>query len=239
MKASKWILVFSVLIAATVSTSCEKIKGRGPVVTEMRSVNGFNTIDLAMDATVYYTPDSVFSCSVEAQENLTGYIQTHQDGDRLVIRVKPGVILGPHDPIVVRISAPGVNDLRVSGSGDFNVLNTWAGQQLSASISGSGKVYISYIDAISFDARISGSGDVKVVSGYADNEEFQISGSGNIDLRQVIAVTTVATISGSGNIYTQVTSLLDGTISGSGSIYYLGQPSVNARISGSGKIVRL
>jgi len=239
MRTKSMILLAITLMGLIGLSSCEKINGKGEVVTEYRTVTGFAGIDLAIDGKVYYTQGPDYSLMVEAQENLMRYIQTFVDDGRLVIREKPGMSLGKHEPIIFRITAPSVSGIWISGSGNFYVLNTWTGENLEAGISGSGKISITSLDTRSIQVRISGSGDLTVSGGFADSEHLQISGSGNVDLRQVISIYTSATISGSGDIYTQVSDLLDATIAGSGSIYYLGQPVIKAHISGSGKVVKL
>lgn len=227
------------LVVAVSLSSCKKIKGKGELVTESRSVTGYSGIELNMEGTVNFTPGTDYTLAVEAQENLLPYIETFVDGGHLVIRQKPGTTFGDHEPITVTVTAPNASGCWISGSGNINVLGQWTGTAVEAGISGSGNIYIQDVDVTNLKVRISGSGNLEAVSGYADNEDLGISGSGNIDLSEVIADYTDATISGSGNIYIQVITQLDATISGSGSIYYLGQPAVNVNISGSGKVIKL
>jgi hypothetical protein len=220
-------------------TSCEKIKGKGEVITETRNPGTYNSISLAMSATVYFTPDSVYSLRISGQENILREILTGVEGNSLVIRLKNGVILKNYEPIRVYITAPNVTGLDVSGSGDIFADNTWIVNDLSANISGSGNINIASVDAGRISASISGSGTIKVASGKAAREDLKISGSGTIDLRSVEAETVYATTSGSGETYIYVTSLLDVTISGSGDTWYYGTPAINTRISGSGSLHRM
>jgi len=237
MRTMKFIL-FALLVPA-LFTSCQKINGKGETVTETRSANGFSSVSLAMDASVYILTGTETTVEVIAQENLMPYIQTQIEGDRLVIKVKNNVVLGHHDPIQVRITAPGITSLDVSGSGLVEYQDEWQGTVLETNISGSGRIELGNVSCSTLKANISGSGDIDAAGGQAETENLTISGSGNIELRDVIAGDVDANISGSGNIYTQSTDLLDATISGSGSVYYLGNPQINAHISGSGNILRI
>jgi hypothetical protein len=68
MKTAKYLFIaLSVLVFFN---SCQKIKGKGDVVSETRSVSGFSEIDLGMSATVYLTNGDTNSLQVLAQENL-------------------------------------------------------------------------------------------------------------------------------------------------------------------------
>jgi hypothetical protein len=237
MKTIKFAL-FALLIAATF-TSCQKINGKGEVVRISRSVTDYSGIELSMDATVYYTQGNLYSLEIEAQENLMGYIETVLKGEDLVIREKKGVYLGKHDPIRIYITAPDISSLSVSGSGSINVTESWDGNDLSASISGSGTITVLNLHCNRILSEISGSGNIEINSGLCNYEDFSISGSGSIDMRMVECATTYADISGSGDIYANVQKLLDAEIAGSGNIYYYGTPAINTHISGSGNIQRL
>jgi hypothetical protein len=237
MRTLKFIMLG--LVVTAFFTSCQKIKGKGDLVTETRTVSGYNSVSLSMDASVYVTNGTEYTLEVMAQENLLPYIQTKLEHDRLVIKIKNTVSLGHHEPIKILITAPGMTDLDVSGSGLIDVQNDWLGTTLETHISGSGKISLSHVQCGTLKAKISGSGDIEAESGQVSAEDLNISGSGNIEFRYVVASDVNADISGSGNIYTQATTLLDATISGSGNIYYLGNPQINAHISGSGNIMKI
>jgi hypothetical protein len=239
MKTRTILTAFMAVISMTMFNSCEKIKGKGDVITETRTTGTYNSISLAMSATVYFTPGLDYSLQVCGQENILNQIVTEVEGTRLVVRVKQGVILKNYEPIRVYISAPDVSGLEVSGSGDIFTEGTWIIDNLSANISGSGTINVATLDVRQFSANISGSGSVKAASGKAVREDLKISGSGTIDLRSIEAETVYTTISGSGDTYLTVINLLDATISGSGNIWYYGTPAIDTHISGSGSLKRM
>ena len=229
-------LALAALIPMTVFTSCEKIKGKGEAITETRTTGSFNSVSLAMSATVYFTCGTEYNLQLNGQENVLDEIVTEVEGNRLVIRMRHGVTLGSHEPVRVYITAPGVTALDVSGSGDIFADNEWTADELSANISGSGNINLALVNAGHFSANISGSGTIKAASGKAGREDLRISGSGTIDLRSVEGDTVYTITSGSGDIYLYAVKLLDATISGSGNIWYYGTPVINTRISGSGNL---
>jgi hypothetical protein len=226
-------------LPAPIFPSCEKIKGKGEVVTVTRTTANYNSIDLAMSATVYFTQGTDYTLQLSGQENVLTQVVTEVDGNQLVIRVKGGVILGSHEPIKVYVSAPSVSKLAVSGSGDIFIDNVLTAEKLSLDVSGSGSINLGTVDLGHLVSHISGSGSIRAVSGTATREDLNISGSGTVDIRNVEAATVYSTTSGSGETYIHATTLLDVTISGSGNVWYYGTPGINTHISGSGNVKRM
>ena len=232
-------MALAALMTMTLFTSCEKIKGKGEVITETRTPGTYSSIGLSMSATVYYTQGEAYSLQLRGQENVLREIETVVKGNELVIRVKKNVILGPHEAITVYITAPTVAGLTVSGSGDIYTEGDWTASGISLNISGSGNISIGSVACESLSATISGSGSIKAAGGTTTREDLRISGSGTIDLRGLQSVNVYTTTSGSGDTYTHATGLLDVTISGSGDIWYYGTPSIDMHISGSGNLHRM
>jgi len=237
----KKMIGFFILIACMAGfSSCEKVKGKGDVVPQVRNVTGFTGISLAIDATVYFSPDSNYYLEVIAQQNMLDIIETViGSNNTLTIKYKDGVIIGNHEPIKIFIAGPSMQSLNISGSGDFLVDTPWMNPLMTISISGSGNVTISELETNELHVNISGAGNVQGAMGSATYQELTISGSGNVDLVGVESETTYVNISGSGNMSVWVTKLLDITISGSGTVNYKGDPVLTTHISGSGTIVKL
>jgi hypothetical protein len=233
---NRLLLVMVAAILVTGSTACKKIKGKGDVVTETRTLPACTAIDLAMSEDVYFTPDSVSSLSLEGQQNVLDVIETQVEGGTLVIRLKNNYVLGSHDPVKISVHAPGITRLAVSGSGVFRVVRPWNDGSLQSYISGSGEIYLSDIEAGTFRADISGSGSIHGSAGKAGMLYTNISGSGGMQMEEIQADSVYATISGSGSMSLWAVKLLDATISGSGNIRYKGSPVVSTHISGSGSV---
>jgi len=221
------------------SASCRKITGEGPVVTEMRNISGFNSIHSELSADVYFTPGSSYEVGIEAQRNIIDEIETVLNDGKLTIRVKRNVSLRSHERIRVNITAPDINEIYLSGSGNIYVTNTFTTGNLNLKISGSGSMSIPELEASSLTAAISGSGDMTIGAGHTGQETLEISGSGNIDALGCAAGNSSVRISGSGNIRVFATETLKVKISGSGDVYYKGNPALDVDISGSGKLKHL
>lgn len=233
---------YSVAIAflALAFTSCEKVVGEGPLVTETRNVTDFKKIAVSISGKVNYKIDPVYKVEVQAQQNILNILETKKIGDELIIKFQDGKNVRSHEEILVTISAPYAEAIRMSGSAAFYLQNTLTASNVDLSVSGSGFINLSNI-ALSdkLTGNISGSGNITIVNGMAKNQNLTISGSGHIDAENVQVEKSVVRISGSGNMKVNVSQDLDATISGSGSVMYRGTPVVTTHISGSGKVVHL
>ncbi len=240
MNLKSWIGFTILSLGILTFSSCDKIKGKGGIVSQTRNVTGFTGVSLSINATVYFSTDTLYYLEIKAQQNILDILESDVGGNNnLLLQYRKGVIVGRHEHIEIFIAGPDVHTLNVSGSGEIFVTNPWISSYLKTIISGSGNISVPQIDAGELHATISGSGNIQATSGTVNYETLRISGSGNIDLLGVEADTTFATISGSGNISVWVTKLLDATISGSGNIRYKGDPVVKSHVSGSGSIIKI
>jgi len=218
-------------------TSCKKVVGTGPQVSSIRTLDAFNSISLAMDATVNITQDSFYKVEVIAQNNIMDAILTKVNDGRLTIQHKNNVYI-KSAPISVNITMPNINNLNLSGSGTIQVQNQLVNNSLETNVSGSGKIIIPSIETMNITSTISGSGAITIHSGSTHQLISNISGSGEIDLLNVQANTANTTTSGSGDTKVYATQSLYAKISGSGDVYYRGNPSIESNISGSGRLIK-
>lgn len=232
------LLSFMALVSlSTLCSSCKKLVGSGPVVTETRNNSGFSGVNLSIDATVNITEDSMYSIEVMAQQNILDLLKTHVDGSTLCINYGPHVNVIPTKDVTINVHMPSVSSLNVSGSGDINATQPFSCGNLSMDVSGSGSINLNKVDAQSINANISGSGKVTVNSGSSNNVTSKISGSGKVNLMDVMANAVSTNTSGSGTTRVFATQTLNAKISGSGDVYYKGSPVVTSSISGSGKLI--
>lgn len=232
-------LALFAFLTLSLTSSCKKVTGEGPMVTETRSISGFNSIRSELSADVYFTPGSAYRVEIEAQQNIIDQIETVLNDDKLTIRVKRNVNLTSHERIRVNITAPDIREIYLSGSGNIYVTNAFNTGNLNLKISGSGSMMVPELEAFSLSASISGSGDMTIGAGHVEQETLEISGSGSIDALGCSAIDAAVRISGSGNIRVFATETLDVKITGSGDVYYKGNPSLDVDISGSGKLKHL
>jgi hypothetical protein len=136
--------------------------------------------------------------------------------------------------VKVWITVPELDNVTVSGSGQLIGENTFKGNTMDLTISGSGSLKMD-VDAKKAGMRLSGSGRFEV-SGNAEEADMVISGSGKINAEDLEVDRCEITISGSGQCYITARKEINATISGSGDVYYNGNPQVNTTVAGSGKV---
>lgn len=240
MNSFKTIInTFSFAFIMLFFASCEKITGEGPTRTEMRDRRGFSEVDMRVGGTIYIKKDSEYKLEVTAQQNILENLETNIVGNKLVLKFKDGVRVKSHEDIVIRISSPEVDGVRLSGSGNVYVTGALDQTNFWTEVSGSGNLNIESLAVTNLDARISGSGNIKVESGSVLEETLKIAGSGSMELTNVKGKSAFTTTTGSGSIRLQVSDRLNVSIAGSGSVYYLGNPIITTKISGSGSVVHL
>jgi hypothetical protein len=188
--------------------------GSGIVVSETRSVSGFQSVLLEGVAKVDLTIGSSDLVVVEADNNLLPLINTTVQNGTLLIGNTSNAIL-PSKPIRIHIMMKSLEGIALSGSGD---------------------IFVSHLTAKNMRIDLSGSGDI-TVAGTADTLNIILSGSGDIHGNNLMARSVDATLQGSGDIVLYVSEDLDAKIIGSGDIYYYGNPAkVIQSITGSGNI---
>ncbi|MBL7712503.1 MAG: DUF2807 domain-containing protein [Chitinophagaceae bacterium] len=234
---NKQIFTMAGIVIGLCFSSCSKIKGDGPVITESRAVKGFSRIRAAMSGDIYVRQDSVYKVEIHAQKNIIDVLNTNVNDGQLKIDFDHNKRIGNHDRIEIFISCPNVEGLSVSGSGNITAMNKLTPSAIDLNVSGSGTLSVAELSTGSIDASISGSGDIVVLNGQAAYVNTDISGSGYLDLMGVAATAANTRISGSGDTKVNVSDELSVKISGSGDVYYRGRPRITTNISGSGKLI--
>jgi len=218
-------------------TSCKKgLTGEGPTVTQMRNITGYEGLDVRIAADVFFQQDNDYSVKIQAQQNILDVMETYVSNNVLVIKFKNDVNVRRHDDILITITGPHLNTVKLNGSGDVTSIGSFNEPAMWLELNGSGNINISELHTPWLQASLNGSGNINVGTGDATETELKISGSGDIDVANVISERAKAHISGSGSIWAWITQTLDVKISGSGSVHYRGQPVVTTSISGSGKV---
>lgn len=235
MKKLSILFILTIIVAAAFS-SCRKVDGTGPVVTEFRNVSGFTEIKSEISADIIVTPAAAYSVKIEAQQNIIDVIETVLNDGMITLRVKSNTVIKPDAKVKIYISSPDIQGLIVSGSGNMQVSDALTSSHLYLKTSGSGNINISRLNGQSIDANISGSGEININEGAIHEELIDISGSGSMNMSNLTTVNSDIKIAGSGNAKVNVIDYLKVRITGSGSVYYKGTPTIDVNITGSGKL---
>lgn len=233
--------------AAIVLGSCSLLgpifeRGNGIAVTTPVKVEGFRSISIPSSIDVVYTlSDQEQSVVFTCDENLLDNYDIHVEGNTLVVDSKPGTILSPKVRTVLAVSAPVLEGVKVSGSGDCTVHgNIPACDYFCLKSSGSGDISVSgSVSSVAFSSSVTGSGEISVGSISAKSAEIGISGSGDITIDGITADSIKARTTGSGDIWLvcKDAGSIDASVSGSGSIRLSGTAgSLRSKRTGSGRI---
>lgn len=232
----KLALLLSITFFVFAVQACRKVSGRGPVVTENRSVANFREIKSDISGEVYVTPAATYSVTIEAQQNVIDVIETVLNDNRLTIRVKNNTSVRSEDKIIVRVASPDIRGLILSGSGNISANSPFSTSDLYMKVSGSGDIYLNGLSAQSLDANVSGSGSIDIASGSVNRQSLEVTGSGDMDFQNMASSDADVKISGSGSVKLQASNRLKVRITGSGSVYYRGNPAIDVSITGSGRL---
>ncbi|MDX9881822.1 MAG: head GIN domain-containing protein [Prolixibacteraceae bacterium] len=230
------VVAFSLAVLFSATGCLEEyfVNGNHSPATEERYARNFNEITSGGEFIVDVVQGDEYSVRVTAESNLLAYIETDVVNHTLRIRTRDIYNLHNHQPMTVEVVCPGLDGLRMSGSGSITA-GYFATGNFDVAVSGSGKITVD-VDADRIEGNISGSGDI-ILTGTASETDFNISGSGKIHSYDLVQEYCRAGISGSGSMYVNVSRTLDVTISGSGKVFYINNPSVHTKISGSGAVV--
>ncbi len=226
---------FSLLAASLFFMSCASISGNGNVRDESRDISAIQTVKTSGSIDVEIREGNDYSLIVENDENLIPYVITDVNNGVLNIHYKNGYsVMNDHAKVI--ITAPSLNKLVTSGSGDINSNGTIkSNQQLQINTSGSGDVNVS-VDAPSVKVTGSGSGNISL-SGRTKDFDCKISGSGDVKCANLKSENAVIQVSGSSDVHVFASVSLKVNVMGSGDVTYSGNPtSPEIHIAGSGTV---
>jgi hypothetical protein len=204
---------------------------------ETRNVSGFTKVSFGVSGDLFIKIGSEFKLVIEGDKDVLDEIETSVSGNRLNIKRENWHFNFDNEKVTINLTMPELEGLGVSGSGKAQIMDPVKSDDLSLSVSGSGKLITSELNADNLNCGISGSGDIILGSGGSvDNGDISISGSGSFSGEGVEIDHLEVSISGSGNCHCRAGDSLEAHVSGSGNITYSGNPKVDARVSGSGHV---
>lgn len=206
MKKILSALVVVAVLLVSVNLFAETIVPSKKYVTKKVKVGDFKGISTGTSIDVIYTQTSGSrDVEIYASDNLIDYIQVVVEDETLKVRFKSPTnnfsMSGSHK-MEVRVSAPAVNSLKASSSGDIilkNGLKTSGNVSLSSSSSGDITGGMVSCDNLSVSA--SSSGDVVLEKLKCENLEVKASSSGDVSIKDIACVNTTASASSSGDVY--------------------------------------
>ena len=232
----------STLMAVTLmlvsATACaERITPSKNYVTKKVNVGSFNAISTSSSVDVIYTQSSGGQdVEIYAPDNLVDYIDVRVEGGVLKVKSPRNnfSINGKHKK-EVRVSAPAVNSLKASSSGDIIIKNGLkTSGKVTVKASSSGDVTGSTISCDDFAATANSSGDVILEKVSCTNFSADASSSGDVSVKNLNAADVSADASSSGDvILAGICENASYRASSSGDVKAKGMKAVNVTASAS------
>jgi hypothetical protein len=210
------------------------VRGSGNVTTESRDVSGFDEVLLSGSGSLNIEQTGTESLTIEGEDNIIELIEAEVTGGKLTIGVRNGAGISPTRPLEFNLTVKDIKALTLSGSGDIKSSKLEA-EDLALEIGGSGEMSLDQIAVDSLEALINGSGEL-TVAGTASRQDVRISGSGNYSGADLKSEEATVSVGGSGSAEVDAGDTLNAEISGSGDIIYIGDPQVTQNVDGSGRV---
>lgn len=189
------------------------VEGSGNVSNERRDLSGFHAIDVGGVYQVEVTAQKDFSVEIEGDDNLLSLVETRVENGTLYIESEQRI--APKSSIKVRISAPNIDDLDVSGAAGVTV-NDLNNKQLTIDSSGASRI---------------------TVGGKTTKLSVDVSGATRVDAEKLTADDANVDASGASNVVLTVNGNLTADASGASHISYAGSPKdVKKNTSGAGNV---
>lgn len=195
------------------SLNLDGTEGSGEMASDVRDLKGFKSIYVGGVFQVEITAQQDFTFEVEADDNLLPLITTKVvDG---TLRIETEKRLKPSGPIRIRISAPDIERLDVSGVAKLT-LNDLNNSRLTVDSSGASKI---------------------TLSGETSELAIDISGATKVDADGLSAETASVNASGASHASVNVSEDLFAYASGASKIQYAGEPrNVKEKSSGASRV---
>ena len=210
------------------------IFGSRNLISETRSVSGYNGVDLSGGGTLEIIQDGTESVTIETDDNLMKYVTSEVRGGTLYLGLDSNMQSIAPSTLNIILHIKDLGSINTSGSWAVNLAAINA-QDLAIEMSGSGKVQMGNLTLTSLSVRSSGSSNL-TLAGKTGSQNITISGSGKYVAGDLSSQTASVRISGSGNVTVWATDTLTAHVSGSGDVSYYGNPQVSFEQSGSGNI---
>lgn len=251
MKKALFLILVAIVTIATMS-ACRIEKAydtKEPAKTYHLNLTGFTSLRNASNCDIHFTQSDTYKVTLKATPAWYDRYSVRVENGALVIRddkykKQKGVtvlfVTNNNAQAEMWVSAPSLNEVSMSGSGDFSIDNNFIGKSLSIVCAGSSVITTKNLTLTGdFEYSVAGSGDVKTGTVKANTASFSVSGSGDVESGLAGVASTSLSISGSGDADLKFYGCDDAdvSVSGSGDLTLSGQlKTLTKRVSGSGDV---
>ncbi len=227
-RTSRWTAGALILMAALLLVACDGhhydrhftepgdlVIGSGNLITESRSVGGFNGVTLSGVGRLHIEQAGSESLRITAEDNILPLLTSDVIGGRLELGTRDGFRISPTHDVFYDLTAIELNELVVSGAGEIDAVR---------------------LDTAFLSVTLSGAASVHL-DGRADSQRVVISGAASYQAGALRSREVSITISGSGLAVVRASERLDVNVSGAAVVEYYGDPVVT--VNGNGAVRRV
>lgn len=190
-----------------------RVRGSGNIVTQTRDISGFSKIDAGGAYDIEVVAQKEFSVEVQGDDNLVEFVKTEVHGDTLEISNSKRFSTGGR--IVIRISAPDIESLDLSGASTAKLSNV-KNESLRIESKGASKV---------------------IASGETKDLFVDLAGASKLDASELKSVNAEVEARGACHANVSVTGDLKAQASGASRVNYSGNPqNVERSVSGASSV---
>ncbi|HEY2028070.1 MAG TPA: head GIN domain-containing protein [Myxococcales bacterium] len=167
-------IAFAAAFLLSCTSFAEGVRGSGNAQRETRAVGSFTGLSVSsgIRGEVKIGPQRV---EIEADDNVLPLVETVVEDGTLMVRFKRHLFsLNTETPVVVRVSAPSIDELDASGGSSIRA-DVASSDDLSIQSSGGGEVHVKHVAVKKLDAHVSGGGGL-FLDGSADQVKLALSG---------------------------------------------------------------
>jgi putative autotransporter adhesin-like protein len=211
-------------------------RGSGHVITENRTVQGFDIIHVGYPANVLVRQGASEALTIEGDDNAVAAIRTQVVGGVLEIdnqRDRKVYVTTSH-PINITITVKDLRELDFDSAGQVTIQGLKT-DRLKTLLDGAGTLTFDNLQVKSFDAGLSGAGSMHA-NGTVDTLGVSVDGLGSFDGEALHSQTATVTINGMGSANVWADGELSAEINGLGSVNYSGSAKVSKAVNGLGTI---
>ena len=244
MRKSKTFSIIILIITALIISACGMkidlpgiVRGSGNVITEERSVSGFEYIDFNGAGEIFIEQGSEEKLVIEAEDNILPKITNKVENSVLTLGLDTKITdeqVIPTKKMVFRLTVITLSGLNINGAATLNVKQLFAGD-FEFNVNGTGNATFEDFQAEKLTVEIDGGGNV-TFKGLVPEQVVVINGAGDYNAGDLQTGDTSITFNGAGKSTVWVLDDLTIEINGAGSVDYYGDPHVTQSITGLGSV---
>jgi hypothetical protein len=196
-------------------STCSTAIGSGNLVTESRTVQGFESVEVSAAGHLIIEQTGVESLQITAEDNILPLVRSEVRNGRLILGFEPGTNVNTTREVLFRLT---VRDLTNVGA------------------SGASRVEIRAVDGAELALRVSGATSLTAI-GRVERVHLDLSGASLCEAPELRAHVLAADVSGASYALVRASESLVANASGASILEYLGDPALEATVSG-GSVVR-